>query len=296
MKRIIGFIIIIVGLIGLVISVAGTYFSFRFVDDLTASVIDTLALTADSLATVEESLELTQTTVQEMNVALGTVEQTADNVSVAIRQTEPLINQVSEVASTTVPDSLEALQDTIPNLVEVAGVIDNTLRTLSQVRIQRDLGLFEIDFDLGVDYDPEAPFDESVSALGETLDGVPEQLRSLDVYLDVTIDNLETISNDINDLADNVNAINSNVAEIIPLIDDYIMIVNELERTIAEVESSIDTNAQYVKIGLLVLFIWFGLNQIMPLYFGWELVSGRRDDDEPEQLDKPVAVENLEAA
>lgn len=283
MKRILGLIIVLVGIIGLVISIAGTMISFRFVDSLGAGVIDTLQLTAESLVTVEETLMLTKTTIGQMNDGLETVVVTADNVSSAIRQTEPLLDQISGVASTTVPDSLEAFQETIPNLVEVAGVIDSTLRTLSEIRIQRALGPFDIDFDLGVEYDPETPFDESIAALGDTLDGVPEQLRSLDVYLDVTANNLETISNDINDLADNVNTINSSVAEIIPLIDDYLMIVNDLEQTIDEMETGISTNLQYVKTGLLVLFIWFGLNQIMPLYFGWELLSGRRDDDQPEK-------------
>ncbi len=287
MKRIIGLLIMIVGLIGVVISVIGTYFSFRFVDSLGAGVIDTLEFTGQSLTTVEETLQLTKTTVGQINDTMATVEDTANNVSTAIRQTRPLIDQVSTVASTTVPDSLEALQNTIPNLVEVAGVIDNTLRTLSEVRIQRDLGLFEIDFDLGVDYDPEAPFDESVAALGDTLEGVPEQLRSLDVYLDVTADNLETISNDVNNLADNINVINSSIAEINPLIDDYIMIVNEIQQTIAELEASIATNLQYVKIGLLVLFIWFGFNQLMPLYYGWDLFTGRLDEME-EQVEKLV--------
>ncbi len=277
MKKVVGIVIFGVGVTGLLLSIAGIFIGFRVVESTQESLLATLDLIQESLATVEESLELTKITVAQMNEALGTVEETADNVSATLRQTRPLLDQIGSVASGSVPDSIEAFQGTIPNLVKVAGVIDTALSTLSSFRIPLPLGA---NIGLGIEYEPDEPFDESVAAIGESLDGVPEQLRTLDTYLAVSNDNLSTISRNINDLADNVNEINVSIAEILPLIDDYIAIVAEIGTAAAELEAKVETQSRNVKTAMVIVFVWLALYQIMPLYVGWSLATGSDDRGE----------------
>jgi hypothetical protein len=286
MKRIIGIIIILVAIVGVLIGIAGTYIGFSFVDSIGAGIASSLNLTQDSLDTVIETLELTKTTISQSNDALATVETTAGSAATTISDTRPLLEQIGTVASNDVPNSIEAFQGTVPNLAEVAGAIDQTLRALSAFKVDQDLGFTTFTFDLGIDYDPAFPFDESMTALGDSLNGLPENLRTLDTYIAVTSDNLATISQNVNQIADDLAVINGSIAEVIPLLDDYIDIVQQIKDGMANVQTAIDAQLGNVKIGILVVFIWFGLTQLAPLYLGIELVRGGRDEsdkeDEPE--------------
>ena len=286
MKRIIGIIIILVAIVGVLIGIAGTYIGFSFVDSIGAGIASSLNLTQDSLDTVIETLELTKTTISQSNDALATVETTAGSAATTISDTRPLLEQIGTVASNDVPNSIEAFQGTVPNLAEVAGAIDQTLRALSAFKVDQDQGFTTFTFDLGIDYDPEVPFDESMTALGDSLNGLPENLRTLDTYIAVTSDNLATISQNVNQIAEDLAVINGSIAEVIPLLDDYIDIVQQIKDGMANVQTAVDAQLGNVKLGILVVFIWFGLTQLAPLYLGIELVRGGRDEsdkkDEPE--------------
>ena len=54
------------------------------------------------------------------------------------------------------------------------------------------LSVLGLNYSLGVDYNPNVPFDDTVLTLGESLDGLPESLRSLQTYADETNQNLDT--------------------------------------------------------------------------------------------------------
>lgn len=295
MKRIIGIIIILVAIVGVLIGIAGTYIGFSFVDSIGAGIASSLNLTQDSLDTVIDTLELTKTTISQSNDALATVETTAGSAATTISDTRPLLEQIGTVASNDVPNSIEAFQGTVPNLAEVAGAIDQTLRALSAFKVDQDLGFTTFTFDLGIDYDPDVPFDESMTALGDSLNGLPENLRTLDTYIAVTSDNLATISQNVNQIADDLAIINGSIAEVIPLLDDYIDIVQQIKDGMANVQTAVDAQLGNVKLGILVVFIWFGLTQLAPLYLGIELVRGGRDEsDKKDELEMSAGADESE--
>jgi len=238
-------------------------------------------LTSDSLNTVADTLLLTQQTVAQTGQTIGTVSDTTDSVAQMLIDTQPLLDDVSRVATVDVPDSLDAVQGTIPNLVAVAGAVDNTLERLSSFEFERTVFGIPIGFDLGIDYDPEAPFDESVAQIGTSLEGVPDNLRGLQVHLDTTNDNLATISDNLQTLTADLAAIESSVEEVGPLLDEYIRLVEQIETNIALTRSDLDDQLQTVKTGIIILFVWFGLNQLVPLYLGADLITDGRLGSRP---------------
>ena len=192
--RVIAVVLLLVGIVGIGIAIAGVLFGFQVVDALSESLDETLALTSESLDTVNDTLLLTQQTMAQTGQAIGTVADTTDSVAQTLADTQPLLDEVSRVTTVDVPDSLDAVQGAVPNLVAVAGAVDNTLETLSRFDFQRTVFGVPIGFDLGIDYDPEAPFDESVAQIGSSLEEVPDNLRGLQVHLDTANDNLAAIS------------------------------------------------------------------------------------------------------
>jgi len=277
-RKMIGVLLLLIGLIGVVLSIAGVYFSNQIVAAMGGGLDSTLKLTADSLATVEDTLTLAQTTVGDVNTGLDTVGVTADDLAKTLADTRPLLDQVSQVATEDVPGNIEAMQATIPNMAEVAGVIDDTLITLNAFKIQESILGVDINYDLGVDYQPSVPFDETVMALGNSLNGMPDQLRSLQPNIKTASDNLATVSDDIYAVSDDLAVINGRIAEVEPLLGDYIDIVDEINGAVTATREEVNTQLNTVSLALKIGLIWLGLMQFAVLYLGWDLIIGERYD------------------
>jgi hypothetical protein len=295
--RVIAILLLLVGIVGIGIAIVGVMFGFQVVDALGEALDQTLELTSESLDTVNDTLVLTKQSVEQTGQAIGTVGDTTDSVAQMLDDTQPLLDGVSLVATENVPDSLDAVQGAVPNLVAVAGAIDNTLERLSSFAFERTILGVPIGFDLGVDYQPEAPFDESVAQIGTSLEGVPDSLRGLQVHLGTANDNLATISDNMQSLTEDLAAIEGSVAEVGPLLDDYIRLVDQINDNIAQTRANVNDQLQIVKTGIIILFVWFGLNQLVPLYLGADLISDGRLGSRPSLKDdrpKETAVEMAE--
>lgn len=277
MRKALGWLMLAIGVSGIILSIIGVIVGRQLIDAIGASVHGNLTTTVNSLDTVRETLVLTRSTVAQLETGLETAEESASNISTAIAESRPLLTESSRIVTGDVPESIETFQDSLPALIEVSSAMDSTLRTLSAFRVNRSILGIPLNFDLGVDYDPEVPFDESVRELGETLEGMPEQLRSLEQYIETTDGNLLTMSEDLARLSADLENINSTMDEVEPLINEYITIVTEIGDNARESRLLLDRQLAQARLGLTIVMIWFGLLQVAPIYLGWELISGRRE-------------------
>lgn len=287
MRKALGWLMLAIGVSGIILSIVGVITGRQLVDAIGASIRGNLTTTVDSLDTVRETLVLTRSTVAQLEIGLETAEESASNVSTAISESRPLLTESSRIVTGDVPESIETFQESLPALIEVSAAMDNTLRTLSAFSIDRRILGIPLNFDLGVNYDPEVPFDQSVRELGESLDGMPEQLRSLEQYIETTDENLSIMSEDLARLSADLENINSTMDEVEPLINEYITIVTEVADNARESRLLLDRQLAQAKLVVTIIMIWFGLLQVAPLYLGWELVSGHR---ETRLLKKPDVV------
>lgn len=287
-KRFLGFFMLIIGIVGILLSVAGTWVGWNMIDGLGDGIETALDLTTDSLDTVANSILLTKATVGDVTDSVDTVQITTSNLSTTISDTRPLLNQVTLVATEDVPNSLEAVRATLPNVAAVAGSIDDTLETLSAFQVNQTVLGVDLGFDLGIEYAPEEPFDESINQIGTSLDGLPERLRDLGPFLAVTTENLTTISANIDTLATDLGNINENIEDVQPLLDDYLDIVYQTSDLINQTKRGLRDQLQPIKTVIMVLFIWVGLTQVAPLYLGWDLITGGGDDIEEDEVEEIV--------
>jgi methyl-accepting chemotaxis protein len=267
---------LLLGIIGVAVSIAGVYYGNQLVDDSFSGLDNSLALTSQSLGTAVESLELAKATIGDVNNGLDTVETAAVNIARTITDTRPLLDQVGVVVSEDAPASIEAMQAAIPAVAEVAGAIDQTLVTLNGFAIDETILGTQIHYDLGIDYDPDVAFDEAFVALGDSVEGLPENLRSVRGNLEVTSENLATISDSIVGISADLDTINGRVAEVPALIDQYIDIANQLNGSLGQVRTQVLQQQQLVKRVLTFILIWWGLPQLALVMIGWDFLFGRR--------------------
>lgn len=283
-RRIIGLVLVLIGIGGVGLSIAGSIVGREIVDEISDNVLGNLELTSEGLTAVQDTLILAKDALIDVNNGLATVERTAVSLSIAISDTQPLVDQVSIIASDDLPNSIEAIEESMPGLIQVAGAIDSTLVTLNNFRIDENILGLRIQYDLGVDYDPDVPFDESVALLGESLEGLPDRLRSLDQSLQTSSSNLGIISADVLLLSQDLNTINGRLAEVGPLLDEYIRIIQETNDRARFTRLSVQAQLEMIKSIVTIAAIWFGLNQLVPIYVGWEMLAGRFGKQPEEQI------------
>lgn len=307
-RRILGSIMLLTGLAILIVSLAGMYFVGSAIDDIANGIRNTLTLTSQSLNAARNTLDFAMETLGGVGEGLAAAVQATGSAAQTMADSRPLIGNVSGVVTQEIPEAIEGIQGTLPNIIQVAAVIDNTLGTLSTIGIDRDIplpfgGSIPLRFDLGIDYNPAVPFDESLRSFQTSLDGLPESLRGLQTDLDSTGENLATLSNDLQSATDTLAGISAQFDEIAPLLNQYSLLVDELETTVAQIETDIDQQLRLIQYGAIAVLFFLGLTQLAPIYLGWELVTGRRDDaskglqmdghpqDFPTATDLPVAYE-----
>ncbi len=281
-RRILGLIILLTALVIFGGSLYAAYIAGDALAGLGATIRDNLALASDSLATARNTLTLSRDTFSDVNGGLGSAVAATTNASRTVADSRPLIDNVGVVVTQEVPEAVEGIQNALPNMIQVAGVIDSTLRTLSSIGIDRTINLpfggsIPLQFDLGIDYNPAVPFDTTLVGFQASLEGLPESMRGLETDLTTTSANLEALATDLQAASDNLAVINNRVGEVLPLIDQYLALVDQLSATLDRLDDDINRQLELLRLGVIAILVLLALSQLAPLYLGWELLTGRRD-------------------
>jgi hypothetical protein len=293
-RRIAGLLLLLVGLLGAVVSFGGIYGVNQLFGainrDLDTTVSTALVSGNETLGLVVETLQVTKQSLVEVNTAIDTVSRLASDVSRTVDDTGPLLQEVQRITTDDVPASLAAVQAAMPNIATTAGTIDQTLRVLDSFQFTQSLEFppllrippLEFGFNLGINYNPTEPFDKSVEQIGSSLEGLPERLRELGPTLDVTRENLDTLSSGVGTVSADLDRINIAVADFVPLIDQYILSLEQaqggVENSRLSLTGSIVPTLNAIRIGVIALLVWLGIFQIIPLYIGYQMARGRSID------------------
>lgn len=282
-KRILGLIMMIVALAIIILSIIGAFRVGDAIASVTASIESTLRFTSESLTTAADTVTLTQDTIREVGTGLDTASTATANLSGAIADSRPFLSSVSVIISEDLPANLEAVQAALPNVVQVAGVIDRTLTTLSSIGIDQTIDLpfgqsIPLQWDLGIDYDPGIPFDQTIGTFESTLDGLPESLRDLEGDLTTTTDNLGVLADNLLTISDDLDTINQNVNNLVPLLDQYTVLIDDLQTAIDSALERIQVQLDALRMGVIIGLALLALSQLAGLYLGYELLSGRREE------------------
>lgn len=305
LRKILGVFMLVIGLVTFGIFMAAVFYSGTVVDQIGVTVDQSLAIVSDSLNAATDTIEVARQTVVDATTAVGTVSETVATTSKTFADTGPLLDGVTRVTTETAPNSIEAVQQSIPNIVEVASVIDRTMTTLSNFGFEQQIPVpfsepIAIGFDLGIDYNPEEPFDETVAALGSSLDGLPEQLRTLGEDLETANANLQTLSGNLETLSGDIETINEDIAALVPVLDEYLRIVDEVSSVVAGLRTRLQVQIPTIKTVVAVVLLAIALTQLAPVVLGFDLLTGWLDVDKEEMRkyvdERLAALESAPAA
>ena len=137
LRRIIGFALLAVGVIGVVLAIGGMAVGFGVVDRIGVAITDVLTITSDSLNTTKATLEQTKTTIETAASSLENVEQAIVDASETVNQANGLAGDVFQIVSRDVPDTIDEIHAAIPPAAEAA---KNAIEDAGLKMGERDVG------------------------------------------------------------------------------------------------------------------------------------------------------------
>lgn len=261
-----------VGIVGVLAGITATATGLWLVQDIDVLLGRSLRLTAESLTAVDSSLTVAADTVEVVAEGLGSAEQTSRGFEATLVDGADLLDETGRMLRGDVASSLESVERTMPALIQVGGTMDSTLRALAQLPV-------------GVEYDPEEPFDETLQALQDDLDGLPEDLRTqADTVADAG-DNLREVGRQGADIATSIADVRASLSEASDVLGEYRATAGEARELMAQTSDDLDRRLLVVRILIVVLGLVFCAGQALPLYLGHRLAEARAtvaqvDDDD----------------
>lgn len=190
-------------------------------------------------------------TLEQVRSGLDTLQSITQRVADSSGDAAAVLDEVAALSTGQIPDTLSSLEQALPALIDTAAVIDSTMRTLSV---------------LGVDYQPQVPLDEAFTDVQQQLDGLPESISAQGEDLQALAEEMRTTGEQTDVLSGHIEEIERSLARTQTSLDEYAAAVDSLGR-LAEVSDRINTLLPVGRISLGVLAV----TGLMLGAIGWSL-------------------------
>jgi ABC-type transporter Mla subunit MlaD len=257
-RRTVGLALLGIGGLGVVVSLVATAVALRFLGQLDTALEGSVGVAAEAVDGLGATVELAGETVTGVNAILERTARTTNDLSRALADAEEVLLATADLSEDQIAGSLEAVEGTLPALIQVAAVIDRTLSALSVIPF-------------GPDYDPEETFDDSLRAIQGEFDGLPEALREQAELirdgageLGTTREGTAAIARDLGDLRRTLAASNE-------LLDRYAATATEAQRLVMD-DADLGRQLGWARVLVLVLGLTVAAGQLLPLGTGWLLL------------------------
>lgn len=260
--RLAGRVLMAVGAFGVVASLAAGAVGSALVAGVDETLRSSLALTDDALEALDASVAVADETVVVVRDGLAGLEETARGLEPSLTRGGTLMSDAADLTGTSVADSLDAVNASLPALTRVAGAIDRTLTAVGQLPFTQG-------------YAPEQPLDTSVRDLETNLAGVPDRLREQAQLLAGAGDDLSAAGGDVTAIADDLAALRTSMEDAEGLLTGYATTAGDARALLADSAADLGRRAALARVAVWALALTVAAGQVVPLWLGRELAAGR---------------------
>ncbi len=220
-----GRLLVRIGVVGLLLSIAVTVGGLILVSlgwqaatrsiEVTKEAVESVALTT---AAIDSAFSIAEE-------GLATVEVTVGGASTSIVELAAVMADLADMVGNEIPASVEAIEATMPGLVDTAAVIDQTMRTLAS---------------FGVDYDPDQPLDQALAEVERSLAVIPDQLRIQRPVLAKASEDLVAFATQSLGISREVGNLAIRLGEVSRLVAAYRETAARADRVLGDLESALE--------------------------------------------------------
>ncbi len=263
LRRAIGFLLILAAVSGLAISLLGIISLWRLYPRVSASLETGVSLIGETLETTADGLSITQEALESSLETIVALHALTQSSAQTIAASQPLLDEIAQMMETTLPNTLEATQQSLRTAQSSARVVDGLLGALSIIPF--------VGSSLG--YNPEVPLATALGEVADSLDGLPASLEATAGSLKEAKDSFQTFEADLSEVSLSIAQIQTHVAEYERVIQNYQASLERVERRLAALQASIPNAVRTVSWALTAFLIWLAVAQIGLFTQGWELLT-----------------------
>jgi hypothetical protein len=254
-----GRLLVALGVVGLLSSLGGIMIGRALVNEADLALQRSLVLTAETLEALQASIAVAEDTVVLVEGGLEQAEVTTQALVGTVEEGADVLHGTADLTEDRIAGSLDAVEEALPSLIQVAAVIDRTLSALSSVPF-------------GPSYDPDEPFDESIREVQRSLAGVPEDLRAQAVLIRAAGDNLSEVAQGTAAIADDLEAIRTGMIGAVDVLGAYTVTATDAADLIADTREGLGRQVRLARWLITLLGLTIAAGQVIPLAIGWSLL------------------------
>lgn len=275
-RRILGVLVMIAGVLGLVLSIGGLVMLWMAKPQVVSYMTSTVDLLNNTITSSQKTMEVTRQ-------ALGSAVESIDALSVmlgstasSLEGTAPVIEQVNTLMGENLPDTFESATSSLESAQQAAVVLDSSIRSLEAFQAAMSgVPLVSAFIQQPTQsYNPEKPLAESLGEVAQELDQLPAMFISMSEDLDKADDNLETIQTSLTTMSTSVKGISASLSEYDAMLAQSEDSMGNLAPVLSGIQSNLPVAVDTVVLVLTLLMLWLLAVQVVVLTQGWELFQG----------------------
>jgi methyl-accepting chemotaxis protein len=258
-KRSAGRIMVVIAYVGVISALVGAVVGWQFLGELSNANKQGLVLAEETLSAVDTSLEVAQDVVDAVDEALAALGSTILAVGDSIDATTAVASSTAQLA-TTLPDTIDRIDNGLGSLESIAGTVDNTLGALNRIP-------------LAPDYNPDVPLSEAISNLRADIAPLADNIRATTTDLDTFSTSADDLNAQLVDLAGSVDDVRTAVAGTTDVITQAQASSDDAHALAQSTLSEIGNQLALSRLLLVIIAIAIAIGQIVPYWVGRELLE-----------------------
>ena len=226
------------GVLALVTSLVGLVLGLLLVDSVSNDLGGSVGLSESAVLAVEETLDLLEAVALEVDEGLAAASESIGGAAEGVDEAAGRLEEVADFLDGDLQTNIEAIHSSMPAAIQTASAIDATLRTLSL---------------LGVDYDPDEPFDESLIAVEAALADLPSQLGAQADAIRALVPVSREFARDATTMSESFASLAVELSHSQELIDSYRATLVQAEGVVDQTGSSLTANLWLIRLMIVMM-------------------------------------------
>lgn len=248
-----------VGVVGVVVSIVASIVGLLLLTELDRALEGSHHLTAQAVGALSSSVALAEDTVVVLQRSLEQTESTTEDLVTAFEDAEAILGATADVSENQVAESLDAVERTLPALIDVGTVIDRTLTALNAVPF-------------GPEYRPDEPFDASLRALQREMDGLPDDLREQAALIREGRESLGDVRLGAEAIAEEMGTLHETLESALGILREYSATATQAGDLVGDSDARLGRQLTLSRVLVVVLGGTLLAGQMVPLGIGWLLL------------------------
>ena len=276
LRRLLGIFVMIAGIIGLALSLAGLAGLWMARPMVTASIDATVATLSNSVDISQETLVITDEALGATVASLEALSEMLGATAATVEDTQPVITQLNSLMGETLPTTLEAAGDSLEAAAAAAQSLESAIQSFDTFRAVLGTAPLLSAFMPASHqpYNPEKPLAESLDELSASLEDMPATFEDISVNVEKAGGNLDLVKSNLDTMSQSVIMISTGLEQYQAMIGESQASMDNLESMITGVHSNLPRILNVATIVIGLFLAWLLAAQVVIFSQGWELYHG----------------------